>query len=143
MGLDQYVYKFSQQDMERNKYEQPDVFQYLFPDIIDVYLPVHYSEELSYWRKFYDLETWMEKLYRRKGGTAEDFNGILVKLTAADLLQLREDCTKDEFYKHHYFTDSPKDEKQFFLQKHKFVEFIQGMLQAIDDGYALYYESSW
>ena len=48
-------------------------------------------EELHYWRKFWPLQYWMERLYQKKGGT-EEFNCVYLQLTKDDLKQLKKDC---------------------------------------------------
>ena len=45
-------------------------------------------EELHYWRKFWPLQYWMERLYLKKGGT-EEFNCVYLQLTKDDLNQLK------------------------------------------------------
>ncbi|WP_210190139.1 hypothetical protein [Bradyrhizobium sp. NAS96.2] len=46
------------------------------------------ATELHYWRKHPDFHGWMERLYRLRGGAAEDFNCEPVQLTSADLDRL-------------------------------------------------------
>ena len=48
-------------------------------------------EEFHYWRKFWPLQYWMERLYQKKGGT-EEFNCVYLQLTKDDLNQLKKDC---------------------------------------------------
>ena len=48
-------------------------------------------EELHYWRKFWGLQYWMERLYQKKGGT-EEFNCVYLQLTKDDLNQLKKNC---------------------------------------------------
>lgn len=43
--------------------------------------------ELAYWRKFNHLHGWMERLYRKRGGT-ETFNCVQLRLHPADLDEL-------------------------------------------------------
>lgn len=50
------------------------------------------KEEFMYWRKHNALHSWMENLYQAKGGTAESFNCIPLRLTKEDLLELIEDA---------------------------------------------------
>src|ERR1700733_2188083 len=51
--------------------------------------------EIHYWRKHPNLHGWMQRLYRKKGGTAEEFNVAPVVLDSADLDQLQADITAD------------------------------------------------
>ena len=44
-------------------------------------------KEIAYWRKHNALHGWMEKLYRKKGGTKE-FNCVPLELVEADLEML-------------------------------------------------------
>jgi hypothetical protein len=57
----------------------------------DVDFKVDGATEIAYWRKHPNLHGWMEQLYRDKGGSAESFNCVNVKLTAGDLDRLETD----------------------------------------------------
>ena len=43
------------------------------------------SDEIFRWRKHPNLHGWMERLYEAKGGTADSFNCVPVRLDAADI----------------------------------------------------------
>lgn len=70
MGLDMYAYT------TRNHLRQ------------DVDFETSECAELHYWRKHPNLHGWMEELYRTKGGTADDFNCVNLRLTVEDIDQL-------------------------------------------------------
>src|SRR4051812_27748621 len=74
--------------------------------------------ELFYWRKHPNLHGWMEQLYRRKGGTDEDFNLAPVRLDAADLDAL-EEAVRNNALPHtdgFFFGVSRPDEKSLDLE---------------------------
>ena len=100
------------------------------------------KEEFMYWRKHNALHSWMENLYRAKGGTAESFNCIPLRLTEEDLLQLIADARAHKlqsatgfFWGIHYdYNDEIANED---------IEFAHKALAEIDKGYAVYYDSWW
>ena len=100
------------------------------------------KEEFMYWRKHNALHSWMENLYRAKGGTAESFNCIPLRLTEEDLLQLIADAKAHKlqsatgfFWGIHYdYNDEIANED---------IEFAHKALAEIDKGYAVYYDSWW
>lgn len=48
------------------------------------------AERVAIWRKHPNLHGWMEQLYRNKGGSAESFNCVPVRIDAEDLDMLEE-----------------------------------------------------
>jgi hypothetical protein len=52
---------------------------------------------LYYWRGHHTLNEWMERLYRRKGGKAKEFNLVHLQLNADDIDQLEAEITKGRF----------------------------------------------
>ena len=100
------------------------------------------KKEFMYWRKHNALHSWMENLYRAKGGTAESFNCIPVRLTKEDLLELIADAKAHKlqsatgfFWGIHYdYNDEIANED---------IEFAHKALAEIDKGYAVYYDSWW
>jgi len=92
--------------------------------------------EMAYWRKHYDLHQWMENLYRAKGGTAESFNLIQLRLTMADLNILELDIKADTMPSSSPF---PYDEET----KQADLAVIASARETINDGYAVYYDSWW
>ncbi len=103
MGLDQYAYAVA-------KNEQNTDFE-----------PVALGEvTIGVWRKHYDLQDYMEKLYRKKGGTAEDFNLVPLRLSEEDLMDLGTEIGDDATYM-----------------------FIKLAFMAIDRGQEVYYDSWW
>ena len=97
------------------------------------------SAEFYYWRKHPNLHGWMEQLYRAKGGKAEDFNLVAVRLDEADLDAL-EQAVKDD--------NLPETEGFFFgvsrpEEKAEDLEFIQFAREAIRDGMRVCYYAWW
>ena len=68
--------------------------------------------ELAYWRKHHDLHGWMERLYRTKGGDAQSFNCIPVRLTLDDLESLEADLMDSALPETtgFFFGNNPPDE---------------------------------
>jgi hypothetical protein len=96
-------------------------------------------EEIFYWRKHPNLHGWMEALYRSKGGTAESFNCVPVRLDPADLDAL-EAAVKDG--------GLPDTEGFFFgvsdgSEKADDLEFIRKARESIAEGDTVFYTSWW
>ena len=103
MGLDQYAYVVA-------KNEQNTDFE-----------PVALgSATIGVWRKNYELQDYMEKLYRKKGGTSEDFNLVSVRLSEDDLAEIGAEANS-------YNTSM----------------FVRLAYMAINDGKEVYYNSWW
>ena len=125
MGLDMYAFAVPQSSVKG-----------------DFDLDTEFKKELQYWRKHNALHYWMENLYQAKGGTAESFNCIPVRLTKEDLLELIEDAKAHKlqsatgfFWGIHYdYNDEIANED---------IEFAHKALAEIDKGYAVYYDSWW
>lgn len=118
MGLDMYVYARGSKPATAVD----------FPEAED-------DEQVAYFRKHPDLHGWMEKLYRDKGGTAEDFNLRPVLLTSDDIDRLEKDVV---------FGRLPKTTGFFFGQsgesdRDDTLAFIREAREAIEDGKTLFY----
>lgn len=98
-------------------------------------------EELYYWRKHHDLHGWMEKLYRNKGGTAESFNCVPVRLHPHDLDALQFDLLDGSLPETtgFFFGNNPPDLESMSED----LKFIQKARDAIAAGDAVYYDSWW
>jgi hypothetical protein len=95
--------------------------------------------DLCQWRKHADLNAWMTDLYERKGGT-EEFNCITMPLVRDDLLSLRQHIETHNGYEvrgegFFWGTTRPED-----IERDK--EFIKNALNALDEGYEVFY-SCW
>lgn len=132
MGLDMYVWKVT-----------PEVAGHRQINL-DVSALVEKSwPRVWYWRKHPDLHGWMHKRYLDKGGDPEPeaFNGFAatVRLDAEDLAELRHDVETDAL---------PHTEGFFFgtsLPEHKLstLDFISVAEELVDQGWVLFYGSSW
>lgn len=96
-------------------------------------------EKIFFWRKHPNLHGWMEALYRGKGGTAESFNCVSVRIDPADLDAL-EAAVKDGTL--------PETEGPFFgvsdgSEKADDLEFIRKAREAIAAGRTVFYSSWW
>jgi hypothetical protein len=98
-------------------------------------------EEFFYWRKHHDLHGWMERLYRNKGGPAESFNCIPVRLTTVDLDALQHDLLNGTLPETtgFFFGNNPPDKESLKND----LQFIQAARDIIAAGDAVYYDSWW
>ena len=98
-------------------------------------------DELWYWRKHHDLHGWMEKLYRNKGGTAQSFNCVPVRLYSHDLDALQFDLLNSALPETtgFFFGNNPPDLDSLSED----LKFIQKARDAIACGDAVYYDSWW
>ena len=126
MGLDMYAYRVKQEnvvnDFEFNSNQDP-------------------AEDLAYWRKFNALHGWMENLYKDRGGPKESFNCAPIRLHLEDLDQLQRDIGENKLtpVQGFFFGDQeiyPEDIAST-------MKFIFEARQAIKEGDAVYYDSSW
>jgi hypothetical protein len=91
------------------------------------------------WWKHPNLHGWMEALYREKGGDADEFNCVGVRLEAADLDALEEAVQNQRlpetvgfFFGVSDGTEAPGD-----------LEFIRKARDALGKGLFVYYTSWW
>ena len=93
--------------------------------------------ELHYWWKHADLQGWMERLYREKGGREASFNRVNLVLTAEDLDQLEADIRAGKLPRTAGFASgecggSGADDDLRFIEKAR---------EAIAEGLTVYYWS--
>ncbi len=100
-----------------------------------------HAEEIFYWRKHHDLHGWMERLYRAKGGDADSFNCVYVRLTLEDLDRLEKDVLAFNLPQTtgFFFGNNPPDEDSVLND----MKFISQAKTAIAMGDAVYYSSWW
>lgn len=108
----------------------------------DFEMDSEFRNELAYWRKHNALHAWMEQLYRAKGGDAESFNCIPLRLTREDLNKLIDDAKAFRLQSATgYFWGSAYDyDKATAAQD---IEFAHKALAELDKGYSVYYDSWW
>ena len=100
------------------------------------------KEEFQYWRKHNALHSWMEYLYRKKGGKSESFNCIPLRLTKEDLRELIEDAKAHKLEStSSFFWGSQYDYDDEIANQD--IEFAHKALSKIDQGFAVYYDSWW
>lgn len=120
MGLDMYAYKTS-------------------ATITDADFPTPETREISTWRKHPNLHGWMEQLYRRKGGSAPEFNCVNVQLEPADIDALGADILAGRlpvttgFF---FGTSLPGEEVHD-------LAFIEAARESFEEGYAVFYNAWW
>ena len=111
-------------------------------DETDVEFPHHtLYAEIQYWRKHHDLHGWMENLYRVKGGKAESFNCVNVRLNEEDLDKLEHDITNNNLphTTGFFFGNNPPDSESIAQD----LQFIRNARNAIAEGKAVFYSSWW
>ena len=125
MGLDMYAWRVKADEAETDF----DIAENADP------------EELFYWRKHHDLHGWMERLYREKGGTAESFNCVKVRLTKEDLERLASDVIGNKLPQTtgFFFGNNPPNSDSIAQD----MEFIGKALAATLQGDVVYYDSWW
>ena len=132
LGLDMSVYAVSaNQVREEDKDKEVDFAPYYEED----------PTEIWYWRKHPNLHGWMENLYRRKGGTIEDFNGVPLKLTEHDLMRLEKEIKELTLpnTSGFFFGESSDDDDAV----EQYLRFVAEARMQLSLGNMVYYNSSW
>lgn len=129
------------------EYNLPDKQRKIYQDTYNTYWNKAKEEgiiddDFAYWRKFNHLHGWMEKLYYSKGGKADSFNCVNVRLTEQDLDVLQKQAeamslkpTEGFFFGS--YGDFTEDDQYAVL------EFVNKAREAISNGYAVFYDSWW
>ena len=125
MGLDMYAFSVAKNDGNQDFVIAED----------------NERTEIAYWRKHHDLHGWMERLYRDKGGDAESFNCIAVRLTVEDLDALQDDLVNSALPETtgFFFGNNPPDEDTL----REDLEFVAKARVEIAMGREVYYDSWW
>ena len=95
--------------------------------------------EIAYWRKHPNLQGWMEKLYREKGGT-EEFNAIYFEITSENLDRLEKDVQEKNLPATEGFFFGRNADNDYLYQDLKFIEDARLELSR---GNKIFYLSSW
>jgi hypothetical protein len=127
MGLDQFAFK------TKAKFDSQVDFQAQLQDVE--------TDELHYWRKHPNLHGWMEQLYRKKGGTGEQFNCDPVQLTQEDIDDLANSILDGSLpsTSGFFFGQSIGDQEE----ESDDLQFCRNASEAIKEGYTVYYDSWW
>lgn len=128
MGLDMFCYAIPEKDAGHNE--------------TDVKIPEDIKrEEIFYWRKAHDLHGWFKNLYYSKGGSAEIFNCVNVRLTNEDLDHLKHDLINYKLPNTtgFFFGNNPPDDESVAND----IIFIVKAREAIARGMAVFYDSWW
>ena len=130
MGLDQYAYVVKKTKSLQDIYDNDATTR-----------PYIVNDELTYWRKHYELHRWMFNLAKKKGfkGGKEDFNCIMVRLEEEDIESLREEIRNRRFTEAVH--DCDKD--VFEMDKDRDERFCDEAEQALEEGFAVFYDSWW
>jgi len=100
-----------------------------------------YNPEFDYWRKFNHLHGWMEELYIRKGGQ-NIFNCRTVRLESVDLDHLEIDVMTNKLMPVAGFFFGSMDPITPD-EINKVLDFVKKARTALQDGYAVFYDSWW
>ena len=128
MGLDQYVF------MQPEKKEDKSATWWEAPE--ESIIADEECIQVMYWRKHADLQGWMEKLYRSKGGE-EEFNCVDVDLTEEDILRLQEENYNLNPTTGFFFGESHWEDVE------KTAEFLSKALELLRADKKLFYTSWW
>ena len=125
MGLDMYAFSVAKNDGNQDFVIAED----------------NERTEIAYWRKHHDLHGWFERLYRDKGGDAESFNCIPVRLTVEDLDVLQADLVDSALPETTgcFFGNNPPDEESL----REDLKFVANARVEIAMGREVYYDSWW
>ena len=125
MGLDMYAFSVAKMDGNQDFVIAED----------------NERTEISYWRKHHDLHGWFERLYRAKGGDADSFNCIPVRLTTEDLDKLQSDILSNSLPETtgFFFGNNPPDEDSMRGD----LQFVANARVEIAMGREVYYDSWW
>lgn len=96
--------------------------------------------EVTYWRKHPNLQGWMERLYRTKGGI-ETFNGIFLPLNKEDIEQLHRDIINKNLPSTNGFFFGSDSDEYYHEQDLNFIFMAYTILE--DNDRILAYYSSW
>lgn len=127
MGLDMYAYSV-----------RPECYS----EETDFTVPEGFSNIKEwYWRKFSELHSWMERLYRAKGGKEESFNCVSVNITRKDLEQLKVDIENNCLtHVEGFFFGGASPEEGV---AEDCMKFYNEAVSEINNGYKVYYTSWW
>ena len=98
-------------------------------------------KEIAYWRKHNALHGWMEKLYRKKGGTKE-FNCVPLELVEADLEMLELVVASAKLPETGGFFFG-SDSRFCGHYKEQTLQFIEEAREYLVKGWAVAYDSWW
>jgi hypothetical protein len=126
MGLDQYAYVADKADSEVPEGEERE------------------QDELAYWRKHPNLQGWMERLWRDRGGAngpaGSSFNCVEVELHPEDIDALEEAVNGKELPETIGFFFGSDGDDHYKTQD---LEFIAAARRAHDEGRRVFYNSWW
>lgn len=100
-----------------------------------------FNPDFAYWRKFNALHGFMEDLYRKKGGTDEQFNCNTVRITSEDLDELERVALDGQLKPRAGFFWG--DQSVYPEDIADLTNFLVNARAAIRDGMAVYYDSWW
>ena len=99
------------------------------------------QDEDFYWRKNYQLHDWMEKLWEKRTGSTDSskFNCAKIRLYKEDIEELEKAINSWKVDDSEPFSYS----KYMSHMREHDLRFCYEAKEAIEDGYAVYYDSWW
>ena len=138
MGLDMYAYKAHQANAKAEWFNTA-TWDSELADFVNPNTTIEKPIEIAYWRKHPNLHGHMENLYAARGGIG-DFNCNELELSLDDLLDLELTIkTRSLPPTQGFFFGNTADE-HYYEDDLKFIILAR---QAIDEGYRVFYNSSW
>ena len=114
---------------------------------LDMYVFSSEKEEICYWRKEPAIHKWFQNLADTKGIEYESFNGIQVPLTREDILKLSKDiCSLNldlDASGFFFGSNANMSDSDILYFKSGNLSKCIAMLEAIDEGKEIYYDSWW
>lgn len=133
MGLDQYAYVVKKSKNIKDIYDIYDNDEKERPFIV--------NDDLFYWRKNYEIHDWMLELAKKKGfkGGKNDFNCVMVRLEEKDIKEFRKEIEKRRFVD----AGHDWDKDVFEMDKDRDERFCNDAERALEEGFAVFYDSWW
>lgn len=138
MGLDQYAY-VAANEKQHDEFWESGSWDKDSGDYINK--QVEKPREIHYWRKHPNLQGWMERLWRERGGDPDiSFNGVQIELTWEDLERLETDIQSGALPATTGFFFGENSDDYYREQD---LDFIKKARAEIFVGLRVFYNSSW
>lgn len=102
------------------------------------------SYEIQYWRKHHQLHNFFCEICNKKGGVPPGHCEI-VELDKEDLIKTKEYIENNISYNDHIFFNDDNENYQEEINRLRNIDlsFVDKALKALEDGYCVFYFSSW
>ena len=146
MGLDSYAYATEKKigsPIDFRIQEQDDDWNDIYGKDHDKRFGIEtqlvmVQRKISYWRNCHELDTWMQRLYYRKGGQdgPDEESEYTVQLTSGDIDAFEQDNEKGTVLRHR------SEEEDEYIYNHNKV-FIDKARKELSDGNYVVYKGAW